>query len=197
MSTDTAHILRQFKEWVDDAWARSGQQEPTAMSLATATKDGIPSVRIVLLKAYDEHGFVFYTNLGSRKSRELMDNDAVGLCLHWDKLGRQIRVEGRVSPVSDSEADAYFTSRPRESQLGAWASKQSDTLADRAGLEQALAEVTKRFEGKPVPRPPFWGGWRVVPQAIEFWQDEPHRLHRREYYTRRADGNWDLRLLYP
>ncbi|MDX2072991.1 MAG: pyridoxamine 5'-phosphate oxidase [Alphaproteobacteria bacterium] len=186
----------QFSEWLEAAKACKEISEPTAMALATATKDAIPSVRIVLLKGIDERGFVFYTNMASRKSRELIQNPMASVCFHWMPLSRQVRVGGIVERVSDAEADAYFASRPRESQIGAWASQQSEPLASHAALEQAVKEVEKRFEGKEVLRPPHWSGWRLIPQEMEFWQQGKFRLHHREVFIRTKDG-WDQQLLYP
>ena len=173
--------------------------EPTAMALATADADGRPSNRMVLLKDVDARGFVFYTNLGSRKARELEANPHAALCFHWQPLEVQVRVTGRAEPVSDAEADAYFASRPRGSQIGAWASKQSTPLASRATLEERIREVTERFAGRSVPRPPFWSGFRVIPEVIEFWHGQPSRLHERDVYTRDAAAplGWRIEQLYP
>ena len=172
--------------------------EPTAMTLATVGDDGRPSARIVLLKGADERGFVFYTNYHSRKGREVLAHPEVALVFHWVPLETQVRIEGRAAPVAPEEADAYFAGRPRGSQLGAWASDQSGTLDSRATLEARLAEVTARFEGQPVPRPPHWSGFRVAPVAMEFWKNRVSRLHERELYTRAAPGQpWTMRLLNP
>lgn len=165
------------------------------MTLATVDATGQPSARIVLLKSWDERGFVFYTNLESRKGRELDENPRVALCFHWDPLGRQVRVRGQVEPVTDQEADEYFHSRPRESQLGAWTSLQSAVLRDRAELEERYGIFQERFPGE-IPRPPHWSGRRVVPTDIEFWQEGEFRLHRRDLYSRSDDG-WRHQLLYP
>lgn len=170
--------------------------EPTAFSLATATPDGTPSLRVLLLKGVDEHGFVFYTNLQSRKGRELSANPRVALCFHWMPLEVQVRVEGAAEPVTEHEADAYFASRDRGSQIGAWASMQSATLADRKDLEARVADFERRFEGRPVSRPPHWSGFRVKPSRIEFWKNRASRLHERHVYTRQADG-WRVTMLYP
>ena len=186
-------------DWFADWYAEARASEPSdsnAMALATATPDARPSVRIVLLKAWDRRGFVFYTNLDSRKGRELAANPAVHADFHWKSRLRQIRIDGDVEQVPDAEADDYFAGRPRTSQLGAWASDQSRPMPDRAAFETRLAEATARFEGGDVPRPPRWSGFRIVPTAIEFWQDRPNRLHDRTLFTRAGDG-WTRGLLYP
>ena len=172
--------------------------EPTAMTLATVGDDGRPSARVVLLKGVDARGFVFYTNYHSRKGRETLAHPDVALVFHWVPLEQQVRIEGRAAPVTADEADAYFAERPRGSQLGAWASDQSAALDARATLEARLAEVTARYAGKPVPRPPHWSGFRVAPLAIEFWKNRQNRLHERELYARAtADAAWTMRLLNP
>jgi len=167
-----------------------------AMALATADANGRPSVRMVLLKGADERGFVFYTNLGSRKARELRERPWASLCFHWTTLEEQVRVEGAVEQVSDAEADAYFASRPRGSQIGAWASKQSEELDERGKLVDRLAEVEAQFAGREVQRPPFWSGYLVRPERIEFWYGRPDRLHDRLVYTA-GDAGWGLHRLYP
>lgn len=174
-----------------------GIPEPTAMALATADAAGRPAVRMVLLKEFDAHGFVFYTNVESRKGRELAANPFAALCFHWTLLEVQIRIEGAVAPVSEEEADAYFASRARGSQLGAWASRQSARLGSRAELEEQLREVEARFASAEVPRPAFWSGYRLAPERIEFWQGRASRLHEREVYTRAPEGGWRMELLYP
>lgn len=184
-----------FATWFAEAEA-SEVNDPNAMALATATSEGRPSVRVVLLKAWDERGFVFYTNLDSRKGREIAANPFVQLDLHWKSLRRQVRVDGRVELVADAEADAYFATRARDSQLGAWASDQSRPLPDRATFEARLADVSARFDGSDVPRPPHWSGLRVVPSAIEFWQDRDFRLHERLVFTRDS-GAWTTGMLFP
>lgn len=184
-----------FDEWFAEARA-SEPNDPEAMTLATATSDGRPSARIVLLKGHGPEGFVFYTNQRSRKGEELNTNPHAALLFHWKSLRRQVRIEGAVTIVSCEEADAYFASRSRDSQLGAWASNQSWTLPSRAEFEGKYEAMRAKFEGVDVPRPPHWGGYRVTPDTIEFWSDRPHRLHERRLFTRRPDG-WTEGLLYP
>ena len=169
------------------------------MVLATATAGGQPSARTVLLKSHDVKGFVFYTHLDGRKGRELRANPQAALLFHWPRVrnGVQVRIEGDVVLVESAEADAYFASRPRISQLGAWASRQSETLANRETFERRLAEVEREFEGSDVPRPPGWTGFRVLPHAVEFWYAGEYRLHERYLHERGADGHWSTRMLYP
>jgi pyridoxamine 5'-phosphate oxidase len=185
-----------FKEWMAEAEA-SEPIEPNAMTVATATPDGRPSARAILLKGVDARGFVFFTNKESRKSGELAANRHVALLFHWKSLMRQIRIEGVVEPVTDAESDAYFASRPRISRLGAWASAQSRPLDDRLTLERRLAEYEVKYPGEDIPRPPYWSGYRVLPDSFEFWQNMPFRLHDRTVYTRSADGGWAIGKLYP
>jgi pyridoxamine 5'-phosphate oxidase len=186
--------LAPFQRWFAEASAR--EEDAGAMALATTTRDGFPALRFVLLKGFDERGFVFYTNLESRKAEELSANPRAALCFFWKALRRQVRVEGAARPVSEAEADAYFATRPRDSQLGAWASAQSRPLADRARLEQEAAAFARRFAGRVVARPPFWSGFRIVPQRVEFWQERPSRLHDRWLYIREGEG-WRRQRLYP
>lgn len=190
--------IQEFRELFAQAEAvdRVRLPDPTAMSLATVSTDGSPSVRIVLLKEFDERGFVFYTNLTSRKGRELAATSKAALCFYWAALDTQIRIEGTVEPVSDTEADAYFASRARDSQIGAWASLQSQTLASMEALRERVAEVEARYAGEPVPRPPHWSGKRVRPSRIEFWHAGAFRLHERRLFERDGD-RWTMRRLFP
>ena len=189
--------LRTFDALLAEA-KTSGDPEPTAMTVATADPDGRPHARTVLLKAHDARGFVFYTNFGSDKGRQLTANPQAALLLHWKHVrdGVQVRIEGTVEPVSLAEADAYFATRPRESQLGAWASLQSQTLPKRSVFDARLAAYEKEFAGRDVPRPPHWSGFRVVPERFEFWYGARFRLHERDVYER-ADGAWSRRQLFP
>jgi pyridoxamine 5'-phosphate oxidase len=193
MATDPFAL---FDAWLAEAQA-SEPNDPEAMALATADEAGNPSVRMVLLKAHGPEGFVFYTNEGSHKGRELAENPNAALLFHWKSLRRQVRIEGEVERVSDTEADAYFATRGRDSQLGAWASDQSRPLASREMFEQRFEEMKARFAGGDVPRPPHWGGFRVVPLTIEFWQDRPSRLHERRLFIAQPSGGWTEGLLYP
>lgn len=170
--------------------------EPNAMTLATVSADGRPSARVVLLKEFDERGFVFYTNLESRKGRELAANPYAALCFHWMPLEQQVRVEGCIEKVSDAEADAYFATRPRGAQIGAWASKQSRTLATREELEARVKAVEEKYARREVPRPPFWSGFRVIPERLEFWQSRASRLHERTVYSKQGN-KWIIETLYP
>ncbi len=188
--------ITQFEQWLEEATKRKEISEPSAMCLATADASGEPSARMVLLKDVDERGFTFYTNLESHKSSDLKENPKAALCFYWMSLGRQVRVEGRVEAVSDEEADAYFASRARDSRIGAWASKQSRPMKNKAELIEAVAKEGLRFGLGEVPRPPFWSGWRVVPQVIEFWTEGKFRIHDREVFTRDGDG-WSVTRLYP
>jgi pyridoxamine 5'-phosphate oxidase len=192
MTTDPFAL---FDSWYAEARA-SEINDSNAMALATADASGRPSVRMVLLKGHGPDGFVFYTNRGSRKAADLAANMQAALLFHWKSLRRQIRIEGQVSLATDAESDAYFASRGRDSQLGAWASDQSRPLDARETFEARVAEMTTRFEGGPVPRPPHWGGYRVTPDVLEFWQDRAHRLHERRLFTRDGDG-WSEGLLFP
>ncbi|WP_337996176.1 pyridoxamine 5'-phosphate oxidase [Oleispirillum naphthae] len=184
-----------FAAWMKEAAAKE-TNDPEAMNLATVDAEGRPSSRMVLLKAVDDRGFVFYTNLESRKGGEIAGNPHVALCFHWKSLRRQVRVEGPVEPVTAEEADAYFASRARGSQIGAWASQQSRPLEGRFALERRVAEFTARFGLGRVPRPPHWSGFRVLPQRIEFWKDKPFRLHDRSIYLREGDA-WATEKQFP
>ena len=190
-----AEPFTRFGEWMQRAMS-AGVAEPTAMALATADAEGRPSVRMVLLKGFDEQGFVFYTNLESRKARELTANPHAALCLFWQPLELQVRIEGPVTPVTDAEADEYYASRARGSRIGAWASRQSQPLASYDELMARVQEYEAKFSGEVIPRPPFWSGFRLVPERIEFWQGRPSRLHERERFDRDADG-WRVQSLYP
>lgn len=186
-----------FDAWFQDA-VRSEPEDPNAMALATADADGLPNVRMVLLKSADRDGFVFYTNTESAKGRELDGRPKAALVLHWKSLRRQVRARGAVERVSDAEADAYFASRPRASQIGAWASSQSRPLDSRATFEAAITAVDARFAGAPVPRPPHWTGYRIRPLSLEFWADRPFRLHDRIVFARPApDAPFTRRRLFP
>jgi pyridoxamine 5'-phosphate oxidase len=187
--------IAMFSELYQEA-GRRGTTEPDAMVLSTVDEGGRPSGRYVLLKEVDQRGFVFYTNLESRKARALAANPYAALCFYWPLVDKQVRVEGRVERVPDAEADEYFETRPRESQIGAWASTQSAVLASRESLDRRVQEIQERFESGTVTRPPFWSGFRVVPDAIEFWTRHPARLHERALFTR-EDGRWVRTLLYP
>lgn len=188
--------LAQFRGWFEDALA-AGLHEPNAMTLATATPDGKPSARVVLLKGFDERGFVFYTNYEGRKGEELARNPRAALVFYWGELERQVRIEGRASRVPERESDAYYASRPRGSRLGAWASEQSRPVESREVLESRLRALEREYEGREVPRPPFWGGYRVEPEAVEFWQGRQNRLHDRIVYRRRGAGGWEIERLQP
>ena len=184
-----------FEQWFAEACAAE-PNDPEAMALATVGADGRPSLRMVLLKGRGPEGFSFYTNFGSRKGRELEANANAALLFHWKSLRRQVRIEGAVEAVGAAEADAYFATRSRESQLGAWASDQSRPLDRRETLEARFADMARRFDGQPVPRPPHWAGFRVVPTSIEFWSDGAHRLHKRRLFVV-ENGAWTEGLLYP
>jgi pyridoxamine 5'-phosphate oxidase len=187
--------LERFRAWFREA-EEAGVEFPEVMTLATATADGAPSARMILLKGVDEDGFVFYTGYGSRKAEELASNPRAALVLYWQPLGRQVRVEGDVERVSEAESAAYFASRPRGSQLAAWASQQSRPLETRDELEQRYAELEREYVGREVPLPPHWGGFRLRPNAIEFWQHRDNRLHDRVRYTRAREG-WRAAVLSP
>lgn len=189
--------LRLFAKWFEEA-ALAEEADANAMSVATVDADGMPNVRMVLLKGFDERGFVFYSNQASQKGRELAARPKAALAFHWPAMKRQVRARGGVEAVAEAEADAYFASRPRLSQIGAWASKQSSALESRLAFEKAVATCTARYAIGAVPRPPFWIGYRVVPLVIEFWQDRPFRLHDRiEFRRHEAGGEWIKTRLYP
>lgn len=187
-----------FAQWLNDA-VKSEINDPNAMALATVDQSGLPDVRMVLLKDFDGDGFVFYTNYESRKGIEILDSMQAALCFHWKSLRRQIRVRGLVEKVSDEEADAYYQSRPRGSQIGAWASKQSRPLESRFALEKAVAQYTAKYAIGNIPRPKYWSGFRIKPIFIEFWHDRPFRLHDRVLFTRETPSceTWDKQRLYP
>lgn len=194
--TQSAEPFRLFAAWLKDATA-SEPNDPNALALATVDTDGLPDVRMVLLKGFDEQGFVFYTNFESAKGREILATMKAAMCFHWKSLRRQVRVRGPVEIVTDAEADEYFATRPRGSRIGAWASKQSRPLESRFALEKAVAEYTARHAIGEIPRPAHWSGFRIVPSQIEFWHDRPFRLHDRIVFTRTADGGWEKDRLYP
>jgi pyridoxamine 5'-phosphate oxidase len=185
-----------FSRWFDEAISVE-LNDPNAMTLATATPDGVPSARIVLFKGLDKDGFTFFTNYDSRKGREMNANPRVALVFFWKQLERQVRIEGTIEIVADAESDAYFSTRPLGSRLGAWASQQSNVIPNREFLEAQHAELMAKYPDGNVPRPPNWGGYRVLPTSIEFWQGRPSRLHDRILFTRRVDGSWDRVRLSP
>jgi pyridoxamine 5'-phosphate oxidase len=186
-----------FQAWLKEAES-SEINDPNAMALATVDADGMPNVRMVLLKGLDAHGFVFYTNFESQKGVEILGQKKAALCFHWKSLRRQVRVRGPVEIVSDEEADVYFQSRPRQSRIGAWASKQSRPLESRFALEKAVAEIGLRYPIGEIPRPPHWSGFRIRPVSVEFWHDRPFRLHDRvEFYRDRPEGDWRKKRMYP
>jgi len=190
----SANPITEFLNAIERAQTRQVDTAPA--TLATADERGQPSARMVLIRGVDGRGFVFHTNYNSRKARELELNPRAALCIHWPTLEEQIRIEGTVTRLPPEESDEYFVSRPRGSQLGAWASDQTAVLPSRETLEERYREIERRFEGQPVPRPPFWGGFRLYPERIEFWYGRPDRLHDRIVYTRRNDG-WKIERLYP
>jgi pyridoxamine 5'-phosphate oxidase len=188
--------IRQFSHWLADAVA-ANIPAPEAMTVATASREGSPSARLVLLKGVDERGFVFFTSYDSQKGRELAENPRAALVFYWPELARQVRVAGSVTPVSDDESDRYFHSRPRDSQISAAASWQSTVISDRAFLEERVRQIESTYSGVEIPRPNYWGGFRVVPESIEFWQSRPSRLHDRLRYFRQPDDSWIVERLSP
>ena len=186
-----------FETWLNEA-IKSEPNVPNAMALATVDPDGLPDVRMVLMKGFDTDGFVFYSHIASQKGRELAANPKAALLFHWKSLRRQVRIRGNVTPVTDAEADAYFATRPKQAQIGAWASKQSEALESRFAFEQAIAKVAAKYVISEVPRPPGWSGWRITPVRIEFWHDRPFRLHDRIEFRRDAAGQkWSKTRMYP
>jgi pyridoxamine 5'-phosphate oxidase len=195
--TERGDPFQLFKEWMEDA-EKSEPNDPNAMALSTVDEEGLPNVRMVLLKGFDERGFVFYTNFESQKGQEILSAGKAAVVFHWKSLRRQVRVRGLTEQVSDAEADDYFKSRPRDSKIGAWASKQSRPLTQRLELETAVAMQTARFGIGDVPRPPHWSGIRITPLSIEFWHDRPFRLHDRVVFRReKPEGGWSKARLYP
>lgn len=195
--TESAEPIALFAAWLTEA-TQTEPADANAMSLATVDAEGMPNVRIVLLKGFDDEGFVFYTNTESRKGHELRANAVAALAFHWKSLMRQVRIRGRVETVTTAEADAYYASRPRLSQIGAWASEQSRPLESRLAFENAVARVTRQYEGATIPRPPHWSGFRIVPVSMEFWHDRPFRLHDRVEFTRAdASAAWHKTRLFP
>ncbi len=193
-----ADPIEQFRVWFEEVWRGGQQREPNAMTLATCTKDGAPSARIVLLKGYDQNGFVFYTNYESAKAKELEGNPVAALVFYWESLSRTVRISGNVSKVSREQTEAYFKTRPRGSQLGAWASPQSEVIDGREALQRRFDEVNEQYTDRDVPAPPHWGGYRVTPTTLEFWQGQTSRLHDRLRYTRKADSDtWTRQRLAP
>ena len=188
--------FRLFAAWMDEAM-KSEPNDPNGLALATVDADGMPNVRMVLLKGFDEQGFVFYTNFESAKAKEILASMKAAMCFHWKSLRRQVRVRGDVEIVTDAEADAYFATRARGSRIGAWASKQSRPLESRFALEKAVAEYTLKFAVGEIPRPEHWSGFRLVPKTIEFWQDRPFRLHDRLVFSRAEGSGWGKTRLYP
>jgi pyridoxamine 5'-phosphate oxidase len=193
MRPEDPHLL--FKQWFADA-VRAGTKLPEAMALATASRNGVPSVRLVLNRGLDRRGFAFFTNYNSRKAAELLANPRAAVVFHWPLLQRQVRAEGRVQKLTRAESDRYFRNRPRESRLSAWISPQSEEIPNRAFLEEAFTRADARYAGKPIPRPPFWGGFRLIPDEFEFWEEKPYRLHDRVRY-RKTGKRWNTVTLAP
>jgi pyridoxamine 5'-phosphate oxidase len=194
--TESIEPFRLFADWLEDA-TRSEPNDPNAVALATVDPEGMPDVRMVLLKGFDEMGFVFYTNFESTKGREILATMKAAMCFYWKSLRRQVRVRGPIEVVSGEEADAYFATRPRGSRIGAWASKQSRPLESRFALEKAVAEYTAKYAIGEIPRPHYWSGFRILPETIEFWHDRPFRLHDRVLFRRADGGGWEKTRLYP
>ncbi len=194
---DFSTPFNHFTQWFEEAKKQPTIKDPNAVNVATVSPEGKPASRMVLLKDYDENGFVFYTNLGSRKAQHLHNNPHAAMCFYWEILRKQIRIEGSISPVSEEEADAYFHSRALKSRIGAWASKQSQPLDSRATLLKEVAKQTARFALQDVPRPEFWSGFRLTPDYFEFWQNGEYRIHDRTCYQKNTDGTWGNHLLYP
>lgn len=193
-----SEILQKFSAWLNKAVATKEIVEPTAMCLATVNKKGQPSSRMILLKKFDERGFCFFTNLTSAKGEDLLENQNVALCFYWGILGLQVRIEGMVEKVAAKEADDYFASRRRGSQIGAWASKQSHEIQNWEEFQERISKITKDFAGQEIPRPPFWSGFRVIPRKIEFWEEGEFRIHQREAYLRLENNlGWEMKKLYP
>ncbi len=195
--SDFLSPIEHFTQWFEEAKQQKTIKDPNAVNLATVSPEGKPASRMVLLKDFDENGFVFYTNLGSRKAQHLHNNPHAAMCFYWEILGKQVRIEGSITSVSDTEADAYFHSRALKSRIGAWASKQSRPLESRATLMKEVAKQTARFAVQDVPRPEFWSGFRLKPTHVEFWQNGEFRIHDRTCYTANNDGTWSKQLLYP
>ena len=191
----TQNPFQIFADWLKDA-TESEPNDPNAVALATVDPENMPDVRMVLLKGFDAQGFVFYTNYESAKGREILSSHKAAMCFHWKSLRRQVRIRGEVERVTSEEADSYYASRPRGSQIGAWASKQSRPLQSREALEKAVADTTEQYGDGAIPRPPYWSGFRIVPQQIEFWRDMPYRLHDRLVFTRDGES-WETQRLYP
>lgn len=197
MAPTTQDPVQLFAEWFNEAKGTT-LRDPTAMALATVGEDLMPAVRMVLMKNFDQAGLVFYTNMTSAKARHIRTHAQASCCFYWEPLHKQVRVTGQVESVTTAEADAYFASRPRESQLGAWASLQSQPMKERSEFEQRLVEVTRQYEGQTVPRPPHWSGFRIVPVQVEFWTERPFRLHERVVFSRaKVDETWKQQILYP
>ncbi|CAN7564456.1 pyridoxamine 5'-phosphate oxidase [Phyllobacterium sp. LjRoot231] len=195
--TEKSEPFALFEEWLAEA-SKTEPNDPNAMALATVDEDGLPDVRMVLLKGFDSQGFVFYTNFESQKGREILGSMKAAMCFHWKTLRRQVRVRGPVEVVTNEEADAYYATRPRGSRIGAWASKQSRPLESRFALEKAVAEYTARYAIGEIPRPSYWSGFRIRPTSIEFWHDRPFRLHDRMVFSRDTpEGDWSKTRLYP